>query len=170
MTTSRCESSLRRRRAADHPAAEDCAQCNWPQGGAPGPIAISTCEGIGDSGKQILISNQHTIEALGDLSALRLTRAWRRILRHRSPRATLGVMPVGGAIRDRTTTRSPRVASRPPSLFERRQKTRKTRCPAFLWNSSAVARVTSLCRLRTAAFSRALPPEKVQWLTKKLRH
>ena len=30
--------------------------CNWPRGGAPGPIAISTREGIGDSGKRVPIS------------------------------------------------------------------------------------------------------------------
>jgi hypothetical protein len=27
-------------------------KCNWPRGGAPGPIAIGTREGIGDSGKR----------------------------------------------------------------------------------------------------------------------
>ena len=27
--------------------------CNWPRGGAPGPIAIGTREGIGDSGKRV---------------------------------------------------------------------------------------------------------------------
>ena len=30
-------------------------KCNWPRGGTPGPIAISTREGIGDSGKRVLI-------------------------------------------------------------------------------------------------------------------
>jgi hypothetical protein len=37
------------------------SNCNWPRGGAPGPVAISTREGIGDSGKRVLIS--HTIES-----------------------------------------------------------------------------------------------------------
>jgi hypothetical protein len=37
-----------------------------------GPIAISTREGIGESGKQVPISVQHTIEAPGRPSALRL--------------------------------------------------------------------------------------------------
>jgi hypothetical protein len=50
------------------------SQCNWPQGGAPGPIAISTREGIGDSGERVPISEQHTIEVLSRLSALRLMR------------------------------------------------------------------------------------------------
>jgi hypothetical protein len=33
-------------------AALETRQNNWPRGGAPGPIAISTREGIGDSGKR----------------------------------------------------------------------------------------------------------------------
>jgi hypothetical protein len=41
-----------------------CHNCNWPQGGALGPIAISTREGIGDSGKQVPIPDKHTINCI----------------------------------------------------------------------------------------------------------
>jgi hypothetical protein len=83
----------------------------------------------------------------------RLEVSARRIPQHCSRRAT-----IAGPSRCRRQN-DHKVA---PSRFDRHsvqaeaKKHSKDPCPVFFWNSSAAARVTSLCRLRTAAFGWAL--------------
>jgi hypothetical protein len=175
------------------PLIRGCSQCNWPQGGAPGPIAISTREGISDSGERVPTSQQPTIEALCRLSALRLMGG--RIVSHgysrrrtnskgtelirpgwHAGRSNEKVRIVSACVIPRrlsvaalgATLSLPIRASRPPTerphptsskSLRRRQglwsggkKLLENRCRYFFWNSSAAARVTSLCRLRTAIF------------------
>jgi hypothetical protein len=72
--------------------------------------------GLGESGKQILTSNRHTIDALGCLSALRPMSVWR--FPRGAPCNTAVVErplgePVGAAVRNNTITRSP------PNRFRR---------------------------------------------------